>query len=69
MKVGTRGGEGINWLARQVAVPWGGKRLPTTVVQYHKAALFISHDQHVPLTTPCTASSVGNHENAAGQTH
>lgn len=49
MKVDTRYGEGITWLARQVAVPWGGKRLPTTVVQYHKAALFISHDQHHTL--------------------
>jgi len=45
MKVDTRGGEGINWLARQVAVPWDSKGLPVTVVQYHKAALFISHDQ------------------------
>ncbi|VXA78680.1 conserved hypothetical protein [Aeromonas salmonicida] len=24
---------------------WDSKRLPTKVVQYHKAALFISHDQ------------------------
>ena len=45
MKVGTRCGEGITWLARQVAVSCDSKRLPTTVVQYHKAALFISHDQ------------------------
>lgn len=45
MKVDTHCSEGINWLARQVAVQWDSKRLPTTAVQYHKAALFISHDQ------------------------